>query len=162
MQASSNPFFLGIIVIVIIFAAVAIFLLMKRSKKQKETGQTQAVSTASGGVREEPKQFSPCLKVSLTLNSSDVAKLKELGADFSSKLSGIALNLRDRIAFQGILIVVTQMEPQVPAVVSSDTNVQIRGTEDAVILNCPNCGTIQKEIRQTCSDCSTGLPVKIL
>lgn len=107
-------------------------------------------------------KYLPCRKTILTLNSSDMSKLKEHGPEFSSKLLGTVIAFKDRISFQGLLIAVTHLDPVGPAVVTGETSVKIRGTEDPVILNCPHCGTIQEETRETCSNCSAQLPVKIL
>jgi hypothetical protein len=113
-------------------------------------------------IRQHANNYLPCRKTILTLNSSDMNKLKEHGPEFSSKLLGQVIAFKDRISFQGLLIAVTHLEPVGPAVVTNETRIKIRGTEDPVILNCPHCGTIQEETRETCSNCSAQLPVKIL
>jgi len=113
-------------------------------------------------IQQPANNYLPCRKTILTLNSSDMSKLKEHGPEFSSKLLGKVIAFKDRISFQGLLIAVTHLEPVGPAVVTSETRIKIRGTEDPVILNCPLCGTIQEETRKTCSNCSAQLPVKIL
>lgn len=108
------------------------------------------------------KEPSRCLSLSLAVQTSDMTTLKAQGTNFSRALLEAELSLRDKVFFRDILIVVTGMEPDGPVVITSETKVNIKKTEDQVILNCPSCGTIQEEIRQTCSSCSTELPVKIL
>ena len=39
----------------------------------------------------------PCQSVTLTVHSSDIIRLKEKGADFSSSLSGKVLNLNNKV-----------------------------------------------------------------
>lgn len=113
-------------------------------------------------MKQPAVQSLPCRKAVLTLNSSDIPKLKEQGPDFSAKLLGKVIGFKDRIVFQGLLIAVTHLEPVGPAVVTSETKIKIRSTEDPVILNCPLCGTIQEAIRETCSNCSAELPVRLI
>ncbi len=101
----------------------------------------------------------PCKSVTLTVHSSDITRLKEKGADFSSSLSGKVLNLQDRILYQGIVIAVNQLEPDGPAEVTPETNVQIRTTEDHILLVCKSCGNARKEIRETCSNCGATISI---
>lgn len=101
----------------------------------------------------------PCKSVTLTVHSTKIAKLKEKGADFSSSLSGKVLNLQDRVLYQGIIIAVTQLEPDGPAAVTPETNVQIRTTDDHILLVCKSCGNARKEIRETCGNCGAKISI---
>lgn len=101
----------------------------------------------------------PCQSVTLTVHSSDITRLKEKGADFSSSLSGKVLNLQDRVLYQGIVIAVTGLEPDGPAAVTPGTNVKIRTTDDRVLLVCKSCGNTLEDIVETCSNCGAKMSI---
>jgi hypothetical protein len=104
----------------------------------------------------------PCKSVTLTVHSTEIATLKEKGADFSASLSGKILYLQDRVLYRGIIIAVTQLEPDGPAAVTPETNVKIRTTDDHILLVCKSCGHTQKEISETCSDCGAKISIVTL
>jgi len=114
--------------------------------------------------KEEPATETPvpCNSLTLVVQSGDLRNLKEQGAAFSSALSGQALYIQDRLVFQGMPIAVTHIEPDGPALVTSDTAVKIKGTEDPIILICPSCGEVQNKMQQTCDKCKRELPVIML
>lgn len=101
----------------------------------------------------------PCQSVTLTVHSSDITRLKEKGADFSSSLSGKVLNLQDRVLYQGIIIAVTGLEPDGPAAVTPETNVKIRTTDDHVLLVCKSCGNTLEDIVETCGNCGAKISI---
>jgi tetratricopeptide (TPR) repeat protein len=101
----------------------------------------------------------PCKSVTLTVHSTKIAQLKEKGADFSSSLSGKFLYLQDRILYQGIIIAVTQLEPDGPAAVTPATNVQIRPTDDHILLVCKSCGNTLEDIVETCGNCGAAISI---
>jgi hypothetical protein len=113
----------------------------------------------SGSNTDEPVS---CNDVTLTVHSSEIPALKAQGADFSAALSGQVLYLQDRLVFQDMLIAVTHIEPDGPAVITAETHVKIRSTDDPILLFCPSCGKVQDTIHETCAECSEGLPVVLL
>ena len=100
--------------------------------------------------------------LTLVVQSTDLRALKEQGAAFSAALSGQALYLQDRLVFQNMPIAVIQIEPDGPAVITADTAVKIKGTEDPIILTCPSCGEVQEKMQQICNICKGELPVVTL
>jgi hypothetical protein len=166
-----NDFF--ILIPPVFFGAALIF-----SRLKKEAGPEAKAAPASGGPRiilpeenapqptssgqPEVEAANPCTSLTLAVQSSDIALLKEKGGAFSSALSGRALYLQDRLVFQNIPIAVTRIEPDGPAVVTADTSVKIKGTEDPIILHCPSCGEVQEKMEQICDTCKGELPVVML
>lgn len=131
--------------------------------KQKGPGMVFETAGPSPAVQESKHEIvPPCTSVTLIVPADHISTLKARGGEFSTQLNGKTVNLQDRLLFNGILIAVTRVEPGGPAAITDKTNVSIRRSPDAVIQHCPQCGTIQEKIRETCTNCNAPLPLKKL
>jgi hypothetical protein len=158
--------------IVVLVGIIIFYIFFKKKRLQKEGAPDQSGKPVVQPVKkapettehEQPEPETPvyCKSITLTVQSTDLRAIKEHGTAFSAALSGQALYLQDRLVFQSMPIAVTRIEPDGPAVIHANTAVKIKGTEDPIILHCPSCGEVQKDMQQICDTCKGELPVVIL
>ena len=145
------------------FGMVIYYLIKKKEPAAAPApGKAEKVQETAQPVQAMPETSVPCNSLTLTVQTKDISTLKTRGTEFSNAILNENFNLQDRIIFKGIPIVVTQIEPHGTAVVTSETKINIKKTDDQVLLNCPKCGEIQQKIQKNCSSCGAVLPVTIL
>jgi hypothetical protein len=170
-SSKANNYWILIVVIAEVTAAVIIGLIIRIKSKRVPRKEKEALKESppakTAPAQPEPGQTDletapPCESAVFVVHSADVQSLQQQGGAFSTAISGKTINLQDRLLFRGIMIAVTNMEPGGPAVVTAETTINIKKTDDQIILNCPQCGTIQEKTGRQCSSCGADLPVKIL
>lgn len=108
------------------------------------------------------KKSDPCKSAVIVVHQDNLKILKEKGEKFSASLPGQVLKKDDRISFNGILMIVTDLKPSPSAKIHTDTTVTIKSTKEAIILRCIQCGSVSKKTMKFCNQCGNSLPVVIL
>ena len=161
-------FLISLIIAVII--GVIVYFLQSSKEGQPLLARTpvRSKSSADRDIRKPTLEFQPsqpeaeavpCRSLVLTVQSADLSRLKEQGSAFSSALAGKMVKLQDRLVFQGIPITVSHLEPDELVTISAETKVQMKSTEDQILIFCQECGAVQDKVQKKCAECGTILTI---